>query len=101
MCPCAKSKLCHVHCVQGKLVYEQTLPGVAYFNVDPSSGDITLQSSLRLDTRIQIVVGLKAVGVILEYRQAVLVRVCCFDAVSAARQSSISIIFLSTDMSMI
>ncbi|XP_035826838.1 protocadherin Fat 4-like [Aplysia californica] len=39
----------------GSIVYEQTLPGVAYFNVNPSSGDITLQSSLRLDSRIQIV----------------------------------------------
>ena len=39
----------------GSLVFEQTLPGNAYFNVDPSTGDITLQSSLRFDSRIQIV----------------------------------------------
>ncbi|GFN78435.1 protocadherin fat 4, partial [Plakobranchus ocellatus] len=39
----------------GSIVYEQTLPGSAYFDVNPSSGDITLVSSLRFDSRIQIV----------------------------------------------
>ncbi|KAL8559117.1 hypothetical protein ACOMHN_046165 [Nucella lapillus] len=38
----------------GSIVYEQALPGVAYFDVDPSSGALTLQSTLRLDSRLQI-----------------------------------------------
>ena len=42
---------------QGTIVYEQTLPGSAYFDVNPSTGDITLVSSLRFDSRIQIVVS--------------------------------------------
>ncbi|RUS85645.1 hypothetical protein EGW08_006591, partial [Elysia chlorotica] len=39
----------------GTIVYEQTLPGSAYFDVNPNTGDITLVSSLRFDSRIQIV----------------------------------------------
>ena len=41
---------------QGSIVYEQVLPGSAYFDVDPSTGAITLQSSLRFDSRLQITV---------------------------------------------
>ena len=47
---------------QGTIVYEQTLPGSAYFDVNPSTGDITLVSSLRFDSRIQIVVSIISYG---------------------------------------
>ncbi|XP_046579032.1 protocadherin Fat 4-like [Haliotis rubra] len=39
----------------GQIVYEQVLPGSAYFDVNPASGAITLRSSLLLDSRLQIV----------------------------------------------
>ena len=38
-------------------MYEQVLPGSAYFDVNPTSGAITLQSSLRFDSRLQITVS--------------------------------------------